>query len=69
MKIKRFIENIGAALAKNALDQACSIGKSRIKKLAMYGRPYGDTLESKMLELAERFYIWKFELFCAIFGL
>lgn len=69
MKIKRFIKDIGETLTKNALDQACSVGRTRLSNLAMYGKDYEGTLENKRLELAERFYILKFELFRAIFGL
>lgn len=63
------IKNTGVYKAKNAIDLATAISKYRTENLVMYGEPYRKTMEFARLELGEKFALFKYEFYKALFRL
>ena len=67
--IRNEIKSIGAFKARKAVETATSIGKYKTSNLALYGEPYRETMEFARLELAEKFSVFKYEFYKALFRL
>lgn len=69
LSIRDEIKSIGAFKARKAVETATAIGKYKTSNLALYGEPYRETMEFARLELAEKFSVFKYEFYKALFRL
>jgi hypothetical protein len=69
LSIRDEIKSIGVFKAKKNIESATEISKYRTSNLAMYGEPYRKTMEFARLELAEKFAVFKYEFYKALFRL
>jgi hypothetical protein len=66
---REWVKSIGIANARMAIESATAISKSRTIRLAFYGERYRKTTEYQLLELAEKWAIFKYELNRRLFRL